>query len=125
MSAGITYNQVSSAIVNPTQYYIPVNVSDEFNNSNLLYDGTALSLIDNFANQIIYINTFANTANYGSLSAGLSSIYMDVSGGYISISSMGQLRINAPTDASPSHGTATHLPINVNGTNYKIQLLNL
>jgi len=121
MSAGITYNQVSSAVTNPTQYYIPVNVSDTFVDSFWVYDGTLLLLLDRFGDNIIQLNNFANTAIYGSLTAGLSNIYLDVTGGYISISANGQLRINAPTNATPPSGLAIYLPVNVNGTNYKIK----
>lgn len=149
----ITYTKPSGS-VNPTSTFLPVNIGGTFENSSIKQDSryqtaTELTTVDNsgssygfkvdYTNQVISMGDF-NGINFGS------AIVIDDLAAVISIAS-GQIISMASTDinlvagnftlganfisfnGSLTSGTASgasgqHLQINVNGTNYKIALLN-
>lgn len=122
MSAGIVYNQVSSAVTNPGQYYIPVSTGVDFEDSFLQFDELNTNILDSVSVPIFNTSIFSNNITIGTASLGFTYIYLDTIGGYILFSAINQLRINTPVDSNPPTGPAIYLPINVNGTNYKIKL---
>lgn len=124
MSAGITYNQVASAITNPNTYYLPINKNDNFIDSNFFYDGIGLSMVGFGGEVYLYTDKSIELLTIGGGAVNESQIYMFINGS-ITLTAPSQLRINAPTSSTPAGSPAGHLNINVNGTNYKIQLLTI
>lgn len=121
MSAGITYNQVSSAVTNPQTYYIPVNNNDNFVDSNLTYDFSVFQILDKFGDAIISASTGSDVFLIGNGTINTSFIYINI-GGYLELDAPIELRINAPTSTTPPTLPPVYLPVNVNGSNYKIKL---
>lgn len=117
----ITYTQVSSAITNPSTGFIPVNNADNFKDSYLVYDGTELYFTNGNNDIVFSFIPGTNILYFGLPTISQSYIYIDT-GGYILLAAPGVFRINAPTDPTPPGGSPVYLPVNVNGTNYKIKL---
>jgi hypothetical protein len=123
MSAGITYNQVASAITNPNTYYLPINKNDNFDDSNFFYDGISLTMIGFGGDVYLYADKSSELAIFGGVQVNESHIYMFINGPIVLTAPNG-LRINAST-SNTAGSPAGHLNVNVNGSNYKIKLLTI
>ena len=149
----ITYTKPSGS-VNPTSTFLPVNIGGTFENSSIKQDSryqtaTELTTVDNLGNsygfKVNYTNQVISMGDFDGINFG-SAIIIDDLSAIISIAasqiiSMASTDINLAAgnfnlgtnfirfNGSLTSGTASgasgqHLKINVNGTNYKIALLN-
>lgn len=149
----ITYTKPSGS-VNPTSTFLPVNIGGTFENSSIKQDSryqtaTELTTVDNsgssYGFKVDYTNQVISMGDFDGINFG-SAIIIDDLAAIISIAasqiiSMASTDINLTAgnfvlgtnlirfNGSLTSGTASgasgqHLQINVNGTNYKIALLN-
>jgi len=121
--ASVSFSQNYGDNINPTPLYVPVNGGGYFSDSNIVDNDSYTQIVGSGYN-FLYYDRDSNQLTLGGGAVGASSIFMDINGGFTTFNTPNGLRINAST-AGTAGGTATHLILNVNGTNYKVQLLNL
>lgn len=121
--ASVSFAQNYGDNINPTPSFIPYNAGGYFADSNIEDTGEYTRIVGNGFNFLDYdrVQNILALGNYNALS---SYIYMDINSGTMKINAPIGLRIDANT-AGTAGGTATHMLLNVNGINYKVQLLNL
>lgn len=120
--ASVSYSQNYGDNVNPTTGYLPYNAGGYFADSNVYEDAQYTQIKGSGYNFFNYDRTY-NLMTLGNLNASNSYVYMDIQSGTMEMNAINGLRINASTSGTAG-GSATHLILNVNGTNYKVQLLN-
>lgn len=117
----ITYNHVTSSITNPGTNFIPVRFVNTFLDSNLVWDSIEL-YFQNFAHDVVFSFTPSTDTLYLGLPTPAQSYIYINTGGLILLSAPGIFQINATTNTTPPTLPPVYLPVNVNGSNYKIKL---
>lgn len=122
MSA-ISYSQNYGDNVNPTQDYVPVNAGGYFADSNIFDNPSTTKIYGTNYPMLNYDRSF-DQLTLGKYDASNAYIYMDIQTGNMELNAINGLRING-TLSGTAGGGITHLVLNVNGTNYKVQLLGI
>ena len=135
--AAITISSPGGAIINPTDNFVPYNFgSNQFSDS-LLYQNTINDLrtvdVNTGNDQGIIINNDTGNYQFGDLDSVFTGANMQVSpDGTVSISAPNKLILNADnsiemngllTSVGAGGNAGLHLKLTINGTIYKIQLL--
>lgn len=119
--ASVSFSQNYGDNINPTSGYVPYNAGGYFADSNII-DNPSYTQIKGNGFNFLYYDRTPNQLRLGDDAVGKSNIFLDINSGYTTFNTPNGLRINASTSGIAG-GTATHLILNVNGTNYKVQLL--
>ena len=135
--AAITISSPGGTIINPTDNFVPYNFgSNQFSDS-LLYQNTINDLrtvdVNTGNDQGIIINNDTGNYQFGDLDGVFTGANMQVSpDGTINISAQNKLILNADnsiemngllTSVGAGGSAGLHLKLTINGTIYKIQLL--
>ena len=112
-----------------TSGYMPINQSGVFVNSkwkNVPSGGSDIYQLIGSDNTVKVFNYNSSTdiLTIGSTqSVNYGYVYIDILSGYLQIYMQGGLRIDTPIANTAGGASGKHLPVNINGTNYKIALL--
>lgn len=138
--AGITYiRPTTGSVPNPSNRHLPVNISGSFEDSSWIQDdryqtASALQTVDNSANFFgIFYDIPANKIILGDYDLAFNQNFIEIDDLFSAIEikcnfltlTTNDIRIGGQVTAATAGGSSgQHLKIQINGTNYKIALLN-